>query len=146
MPTELGFKFNPISSIYPPGLSREDHYLYSLWRQKHAAKAITFYFNVRLGDGRDPGEGCDEEGKRWWYLCTAKRADLIALFNDYVEIVEFRFNASANAIGRLLCYKNCWMHDPQIDLPLKLRLVTNNYDYDVELLSKQTNIIYEVLP
>lgn len=146
MPTLLGIRFNPVSSIYPPGLSREDHYLYSLWRQLHSTDAVGFYFNVRLGTGKDPGENCDEEGKRWWYLCTAKRADLIAEYEDRVEIIEFRYMANANAIGRLQCYKNCWEEDPTILKPVIMRLVTNLYDKDVETLANQLGIAYEVLP
>jgi len=146
MPTLLGLRYDPVTSIYPPGLSREDHYLYSLWRQVHGTKAIGFYFNVRLGTGKDPGNDCTEESKHWWYLCTAKRADLIAEYEDRVEIVEFRFMANANAIGRLQCYKNCWLEDPAIQKPVIMRLVTNVYDNDVKVLSNQLEIVYEVLP
>lgn len=145
MPTQLGIAHNPKTSYYPPGLSREDHFLYAHWRERGATGALSFYFNVRMGKGRDPGPDCDPEVAGWWYQCTAKRADLVADYEDRVEIVEFRFNASSNAIGRLLCYKQCWEEDPVIPKPLVLRLVTNIYDRDVETLCKQFAIFYEVL-
>jgi len=146
MPTLLGLPIDPINAITPLGLSREDHYLYSLWRHLHSVDALSFYFNVRLGAGRDPGEDCTDDAAHWWYLCTAKRADLIAEYEDIIEIVEFRFNANANAVGRLQMYRNCWAEDPVIDKPVHLRLVTNVRDRDVGILCEQLGIIYEVLP
>lgn len=145
MPTELGIAYSPRYVLYPPGLSREDACLYEKWHHCGLNGAINLYFNVRLGQGRDPGESASEEMRSWWYQCTAKRADLIIEYKDRVEIVEFRNLANANACGRLLMYRNCWMEDPKIDKPLLLRLVTNLYDRDVEILCGQLQILYEVL-
>lgn len=145
MPTELGPRFSATTTTSPPGMSAEDNFLWSLYQPTIIDTAEAVYFNVRLGEGQPTPEGTTPEMARMWYLNTAKRADALIEYKDRIEIVEFRDQANANAIGRLLQYALLYQQDPVIMKPLQLVLVTNRYDSDVERLSILSGIKYIVM-
>lgn len=144
MPTSLGVRYIPSWNSWPYGMSKEDGYLYWKWKALHQDEIRGMYFNVRVGSGKSPGPNPTAEERETWYQCTAKRIDMIVLYDTYAEIVEFRDNANANAIGRLLCYDACYKDDPVLMTPVGLKLVTNVYDPDVRMLCEKLAIEYEV--
>lgn len=145
MPTILGIPYPPNWLSWPPGMSPEDGLLFKKWRDCKLAGAVHLYFNVRVGAGRPCGIEVDDNIRKDWLYITAKRIDLLIEYCDRWELVEFRSLANSNAIGRLLCYKMCYLEAPPDDRPVKLVLVTNLYDADVERLCHQFEIVYEVI-
>lgn len=145
MPVDLRIAYPPNWKHIPAGLSLEDAILYGRWRDCGTAGAEDLYFNVRMGSGRPCGPEYSDDARNTWWKLTAKRADLVMKFRESWTIVEFRNIANENAVGRLLCYKMCWMEEPPDLLPVNMILVTNVSDPDVERLCQSFEIGYHIV-
>ena len=145
MPTLLGNKYNAAWLGVPIRMSPEDYEIWQRWRPLHKSEISELYFDVGLGGGSPVPDQYDEQMRWMWLRNTQKRADVVAVMGGGVEIIELRTMASENAVGRLLCYGMLWLDDPVIVASLRLRLVTDDYDADVERLCRLSRIIYEVI-
>ncbi len=146
MPTTLGPPFPWNYPGLPTHMSTEDHTIWNRYRARLAAEQPTLYFDVRLGDGRRSLVDGTPDELAFWYSINAKRADVVALYAEHVDLIEFRSHAQANAIGRLLTYAVLWKDDPPFPQPLQLELVTDAYDPDVERMAHLHSITYTLLP
>jgi len=145
MPTVMGPRFDSDYPRIPPRMSELDLQLYKRWITLHRLEIKSLFFDVGLGEGYPAGTETDPELIAMWLKNTQKRADVIAVTQEEVWITELRWEATENAIGRLLLYFLLWMDDPSIVAPVKLRLVSNRDDPDVRRLANIHNIIYEIL-
>lgn len=145
MPTVLGRRFNPTSLFYPAHMSPEDYKLFKRWKVTALKLAINVFYDVGLGEGIGPGNETDPSMLKMWQKITQKRADVVVEYLNYVDIVELRFNATSNAIGRLLSYKMLWDDAPPIDKVTFVNLVTNRFDPDLERLAGMNNIHYIIV-
>lgn len=142
----LGREYDPQTfDRKPEHTSTEDYLLWLRWFPRHRAEIKRMWFDVGLGEGRPLPPGEHESYRLMWIRLTQKRADVIAEYDDVVEIIELREAAQSSAIGRLLMYAELWKREAPITKPLRLRLVTNVYDADVELAAKAAGIIYEIV-
>lgn len=142
----LGREYDPQDyTRKPEHISAEDYMLWLRWFPKHQQEIKRMWFDVGLGEGRPLPQEENDAYKFMWLRLTQKRADVIAEYDDVVEIIELREAAQSSAIGRLLMYAELWKREAAIDKPLRLRLVTNVYDTDVELAAKAAGIIYEIV-
>jgi len=64
-----------------------------------------FDYDVRLGEGVDPGDECEPWMAQDWALQTCLRADAIGYELRYTTIFEVKPRANAASIGQILCYK-----------------------------------------
>lgn len=145
MPTILGKKYKPDWMGMPPRMSKEDYEIWQRYRGEALKDALWVFYDVGLGEG-SPVEGeADETMRRMWLMNTQKRADVIIQYKTHVEIVELRYSASANGVGRLLMYEMLYMRAPVLGLPVKMTLVTDRKDQEVSDLCKRYNIKYVVV-
>lgn len=145
MPTKLGDKFSLNWEGSPPGMSVEDFDIWKRYRKTVDMKALGVYFNVYLGDGKDPGESYDLMYRNFWIGKTQLRADTIILFPDRVRIIELRFRASTNVVGRMLAYKKLLEADNPFRLPVEMEVVTNEHAWIVQELCLSLSIMYTVV-
>ena len=145
MPTVLGRRFPPTTGIYPPHMSPEDFKLFKRWGIAAFKEAINVYYDVGLGEGAPAPENTDPSMRLMWQKVTQKRADVIVEYLNHVDIVELRFNATSNAIGRLLSYQMLWLDDPPIAKLTFFNLVSNRFDPDLERLAGQHDIRYLIV-
>lgn len=145
MSTVLGRRVSPVSPFYPAHMSPEDFKLFKRWKADALKLAINVFFDVGLGEGIGPGDVTDPVMLKMWQKITQKRADVVVEYLDHVDIVELRFNATSNAIGRLLSYRMLWDDAPAIDKPTFIVLVSNRYDLDLERLAGIHNIRYTIV-
>ena len=145
MPTVLGRRFPPITTTYPPHMSPEDYKLFKRWMIDAFRSAINVYYDVGLGEGSPSGMELDPSMLKMWQKVTQKRADVVVEYLEYVDIVELRFNATSNAIGRLLSYRMLWQDDPPINKTAFFSLVSNRFDPDLERLAGEHNIHYLIV-
>jgi len=142
MPTVLGPAWNKSIGRTPPHMSKEDERIWDRWKDTHLTDNYILYFDVGLGDGIKPPAGIDANIAAGWIRDTQKRADLIVNTGRKWWIVEFRDNATANAVGRLLLYNELFKQDLPLQQPVELILVTNRNDPDLKKLSIIYNIDY----
>lgn len=147
MSTILGDPHPLLSARRPTAMADEDWEIYKAWWPSVLDEVLQEWCNVRVGSGapvtETPGDLPSlHEG---WVKNTQKRIDVVALTKSEVWIIELRHAASANAIGRLLMYRDLWAEDPIWVLPVKLYLVTNWEDQDVRRLAETLGIRYVVV-
>lgn len=123
-------------------MSAEDEIIWNSWKQTNLTDEMDLYFDVGLGDGIQPPAGIDPDIAEGWIRNTQKRADLIVYTGSDWWIVEFRYNATANAVGRLLLYEMLFIEDLPKDQPITLILATNRYDKDIKKLCDKYRIQY----
>lgn len=145
MPTTLGESYHPNWNGYPPHMSYEDLEIWKVYKNKLLPEALSLYYDVGLGGQTETPPDTSPEMSKMWIRNTQKRADVIVDTGDTWIIIELRSNATASGAGRLLQYKALWNEDPPDDRPVNLRLVTNMYDRDVEMLCKRLDIWYIVV-
>lgn len=145
MPTNLGRPFMPVITRIPPHMSPEDIVIYRRWAISGLKNALRQYFDVSLGLIDVPDSTASPEIKAMWVRLNQKRVDAIIEYEDHIKLIEFRHNATPNAIGRVLAYKMLWKDDPVIPKPFKMAIVSNRYDKEVDRLSIAMDIIYEVV-
>lgn len=144
MSTKLGPRFDRSFTGRPAHMSPEDREIWSRWwpQIRHQVNAI--YFDVGLGEGEPVPPNEPAAYRRMWQRNTQKRADVLITTGIFVWIVELRFQASSNTIGRLLTYKELYLDDPQLGTNLQLYLVTNHRDKDVDRVAQLAGITYIV--
>lgn len=142
MPTTLGQRYPVYWGGYPPHMSPEDLVLWKTYRQNIETGAVSLYFDVGLGGQTDIPPGTSPEMAIMWLRNTQKRIDvLIETSQDWI-ITELRHNATSSAVGRLLQYRELWNEDPPDSKPVRLRLVTDMGDSDLQKLCERVGIEY----
>jgi hypothetical protein len=145
MPTILGNPYTPDFSGRPPRMSQEDFPIWLSWFPAHRDRALALYFDVGLGLPDELPQSDDADQLLGWIRNTQKRADVLVLRDSDVLLVELRFNAQLNAIGRLLGYVELLRDDNPFRLPIIPVLATNRRDSEVERLARSQRIVYDVV-
>jgi hypothetical protein len=120
----------------------------SIWQRYRAqlpADTVALFFDVRLGEGRATPPDTPAYLQEFWYAVTAKRADVLVQVPGGVWLVELRDHAQPSAVGRLQVYGLLWKDDPVLAGALRLVLVTNYADPDVQRLCAVQSIDYVVV-
>ncbi|HEV8719960.1 MAG TPA: hypothetical protein VGW77_04890 [Candidatus Binatia bacterium] len=145
MPTTLGPKYGPDYTGYPPRMSQEDFLIWQRWWPAHKSAVIALYFDVGLGLPDFLPTTDDAAQLLGWIRNTQKRADVITERDTDVLLIEFRFNAQLNAIGRLQGYQLLLEDDNPFKKPIIPLLVTNRHDSEVERLAILNKIAFEIV-
>lgn len=147
MPTFLGDKYPPLPSRRPPHMSEEDYEIWRRWWPRQTSGVVCCYFDVYVGRGADGflvGDPADAY-ERGWIRNNQKRIDQIAVFPAGIWIIELRHFATANAVGRLLQYKQLYLEDPVLGSEVALILVSNHQDKELSNLCRSVLISYHVV-
>lgn len=97
-----------LSQIQLPGLTFVESDVAKAWLNAHGAEYDRIDFNVRLGEGTDPGEEYGADIRDLSKLLTQKRADIVAQIGGQVDIIEVKVRVAFGALGQLLGYRNLW--------------------------------------
>lgn len=144
MATTLGQKFDVKWQGVPPHMSKEDYEIWTRWRDRALDNAVGVFYDVGLGSAEIPAEITDPNLGRMWQRLNQKRADVIIEYPAEVRIVELRYNARLDTVGRLVGYGILYADDPPFKKIVKLTIVTNSYDSDVERTAHALGIEYVV--
>lgn len=145
MPTVLHRSYPPDWPGYPPHMAREDFAIWKRWYPTVDPRPIELYFDVGLGEGREPLDTATPDERELWRHLTQKRADALLVFPDRVHLVELRHAATPNAIGRLLVYRRLLHDDNPFGTPITTELVTDQLDPDLPAIARATRITYTVI-
>ena len=145
MPTVLGKKFFPNWLGVPPQMSKEDFEIWKRWRPFALRNAIAVYYDVGLGEGKPVDLTVSQNLRKMWLKVNQKRADVIIEYDNKILIVELRYNAQLDTIGRLVGYGVLWDKAPAIKKPTEFIIVTNLLDRDVKEAAEVIGIQYKVI-
>jgi hypothetical protein len=140
MPTILGAAFSSSFTGYPPRMSQEDIEIWRRYFPTVREGALLLYFDVGLGLADELPAIEDANQMLGWIRNTQKRADVMIERAARVDLIELRYNASSNAVGRLLMYWKLLREDNPFRKPIRPILVTNRFDSEVAGLCGQTGV------
>lgn len=121
-----------------PGLLPREVLVLKAWLRLHEAEFDRFDYNVRLGEGHDPGPQFPQEIRRQAILNTQKRVDAVAYKSDQPTLIEVKDRAGFSAIGQIVGYDALWRHQFPASPAPKLLLVCNRFAADIlPVLAKQ---------
>ena len=141
----LGPEFLPTWNGYPPRMSDEDYRIWLRWWPGVRGQALRMWFDVGLGAGKEIPDETSAELAWMWTRNTQKRADVIIETMDEIRLVEVRFKAQPNAIGRLLTYLDLLEADNPWTKRIRPVLVTDQLDPDVRASAAKRDIFYVVV-
>jgi hypothetical protein len=97
-----------LSQIQLPGLTYVESDISKAWLNAHGAEYDKIDFNVRLGEGVDPGDEYAAEIRDMAVKLTQKRADIVAQVGGQVDLLEVKVRVAFGALGQLLGYRTLW--------------------------------------
>jgi len=126
-------------------MSAEDLEIWRRWWPGAQGDALRIYFDVGLGLPDELPRTEDANQLLGWIRNTQKRADVVVERRARVDVVELRFNASLNVVGRLLGYIHLLNQDNPFNLPLRGVIVTNRFDSEVEAVAEVAGFTFLVV-
>jgi hypothetical protein len=105
-----------------------------------------FDYNLRIGQGNDPGAGFDPSVRQQWIEKTKFRVDAVGFKQSTPWLFEVDRNASSPQVGQLLSYLAVWRasHITPVD-PVGV-LVTSNFNANAMHLVREANILLVTVP
>lgn len=126
-----------------PGLLPEEILVLRAWLNLHQAQYDRFDYNMRIGQGIDPGPTYTAEVRRQAILNTQLRIDAVAFKGLQATIIEVKRRATPSNVGQLLTYHSVWRIEfPTTPDPLLL-LVCNQFSQHILPRVRESNILLE---
>jgi hypothetical protein len=98
-----------------PGMLLREILIWKNWLYQNSTRFDRYEYNVRLGEGVDPGPSYNAAElsdvyaiRRQWVLNSMKRADVVAVRGGHVTIIEVEDNPGLSAFGQLTGYLALW--------------------------------------
>ena len=101
------------------------------WLRIHESEYDSFDYNVRVGQGTDPGPTYDTTMRQMALAVTRKRIDAVAYKGSDVTLIEVKKRATLAAVGQVVSYKTLWNADNPLKPASRLLLVAVTFDPDV---------------
>lgn len=130
---------------FPAMLPRERE-IWRGWLREHEQGFDRFDYNVRLGEGQDPGPSFPDFIRRDSILITQKRIDAVGFQGSQVTIFEVKERAGLSAIGQLVGYAALWRAAHPLEPEPRLVLVTNVLDPDMVPGLRSAGIALALVP
>lgn len=146
MNTDLGTAYGKDYTGLPAHMPDTEIKIWTRWKERALENSLRVWFDVGLGPGAPIPENTDPNIAKMWKRNTQRRADVIIEYPTSVAIVEIRYNANPNVVGRLLTYRRLWLADNPIpDKPVELLVVTDILDQDTLDTCEETGVNYLVI-
>jgi hypothetical protein len=151
-----------------PGMQVREILIWKNWLYLNSTRFDRYEYNVRIGEGVDPGPSYPDSSRRMWIANSMKRVDVVAVKGGHVAIIEVEENPGMTAFGQLAGYQTLWRNRIQaggppavhislgverffpLDLPLdpdpSLLLVCARVGNDALAVAKSAGIAVEVVP
>lgn len=136
-----------------PGMLPDEIIIFREWLKLHEQAYDRFDYNVRIGQGIDPGPSFSPEVRRDAILITQLRLDAVAWQgtggrelpdttdspaqvyavapNAVATIIEVKRNAGPANVGQLVTYDSVWIRDNAAARPPKLMLVVSAFRQNI---------------
>ena len=110
-----------------PGLLPDEVLVLRAWLALHQSEYDRFDYNMRIGQGIDPGPNYSDEVRRQAILNTQLRIDAVGWKGTQPTIIEVKRRTTPSNVGQILTYDSVWRKElPGGPAPI-LRLVSNTY-------------------
>ena len=130
---------------FPHMLPRE----VTLWQRfllRHEQEWERFAYDVKVGDGRDPGPEFPEEIRRMALEITKFRIDAVGFRLGEIGIFEVKVSAGLSAVGQLRAYRRLYDEQFRPTQMITTHLVTTDTTPDLIRVYRMEGITTYVLP
>jgi hypothetical protein len=114
-----------------PGLLPEETLVLRAWLVLHESEYDRFDYNMRIGQGIDPGPAYTPEVRKQNIDNTQLRIDAVAFKGQQATIIEVKRRATASNVGQLLTYDSVWRKQFTGQPSPILRLVVNTFSHHI---------------
>jgi hypothetical protein len=114
-----------------PGMLPREILIWKSWLKLYEFTYERFEYNVRVGEGFDPGPSWPEEHRRGAIMNSQKRIDVVGWDVHGVTLFEVKDRAGASALGQLLTYCPLWAKLHPSEPGCRMALVTNRLQHDI---------------
>ncbi len=136
MKPDLSLSFPPEWQGVPPAIPALDFLLWQKYRVHAASLFSRLYFNVRVGESVNIDASLPPEIQVMALATSRRRIDFVGATPDFWTLIELKYDAGAEALGQILMYRALWLADPPDSLPLRLGIVSNISNKDLEVACK----------
>jgi hypothetical protein len=91
-----------------PGMQLREILIWKNWLYTNSTRFDSYFYNLRLGDGVDPGPSYPDSSRRMWIANSMKRVDVVAVKGERVTIIEVEENPGLTAFGQIAGYVVLW--------------------------------------
>lgn len=124
---------NPIySNLHFDHMLPQDQEVFKLFLASPANIYEYFDYDVRVGDGRDPGTEHDENTRQLAIKLSQRRIDAVGHHADHIAIIEVTRVAGLKALGQLHAYPVLYQLKYKPQLSLKPILIAETLETDAE--------------
>lgn len=128
-----------------PGMAPREVIIFRQWMRLHQDEYDRFDYNVRIGNGTDPGPNYDDATRKQYIMNTQKRVDVVGWKGAQPTIIEVKDRATASSMSQLITYDTLWPITYPNTPPPKLLLVTNRVSADMPLVLARAGIRLEMV-
>ncbi len=128
-----------------PGMLPDEILVFRSWLALHEAAYERFDFNVRIGDGVDPGPNFSDAVRRDSILITQLRVDAVGWQGPQATLIEAKRRATPSAVGQLVVYDKVWRAQFPDQPPPKLILVANAFAPNILAATRELDIELDVV-
>lgn len=128
-----------------PGMLPDEIVVYKAWLVLHEKEYDSFDFNVRIGEGEDPGPTFSDVVREKTIQDTKLRIDVVATKAGRPEIQEVKRRATPANLGQLITYFHVWNKQGLSVVAPALRLICNAFSPEILPAVKETGIVLDVV-
>ncbi len=114
-----------------PHLLQPDIELWEDFLEGHSDNYTHFDYDVRVGEGRDPGPDYSDKIRQMGIDLSQRRIDVVGHRADHIDIIEISVYAGIKAIGQLMVYPQLYQDTFHPSLTLQPILICREISSDV---------------
>src|SRR5216684_3200370 len=111
-----------------PAMNPGEIVIFRTWLKTHEDQYQSFDYNVRIGQGEDPGPTFAQNIRDMWVKNTQFRIDAVGVKNGVPEIIEVEDDCSSRAVGQVMAYKFIWIREQRSVTEPKMRIICRNFN------------------
>ena len=136
-------------------LDHDDRYPHLLpidaevWRCHHKTIGQSYEqldYDVRVGQGRDPGEAFSTKIRNMAFALSCRRIDVVGHSPSGLDIIEVTHSAGLKAIGQLISYPILYSQTYPTNRSLRPILVAGEIQTDILPILVRLRILFYVYP
>lgn len=129
-----------------PALNVDEVLVWKAWLVLNQQFYQSFDYNVRIGDGQDPGPSFADNIRQMAIQITQLRLDAVGYQGNIPTIFEVKRRAGPQNVGQLLTYDSVWRNKGYTQVNPRLMLVCATYNPNILPVLRDTGINLAVVP
>lgn len=129
-----------------PALNVDEVLVWKAWLVLNQQFYQSFDYNVRIGDGQDPGPSFADNIRQMAIQITQLRLDAVGYQGNIPTIFEVKRRAGPQNVGQLMTYDAVWRNKGYTQVNPRLMLVCATYNPNIMPVLRDTGINLAVVP